>query len=517
MVQYLDLLRSNLSLEELQHIIPDVVQLLLDYGLNPEVAFWISRPTIAQRMVEADREDSEKKRAEGDVVKELTNGDIEMADQLNGVAEEDGEAVETENTPENAATPTPAEISGTALDSGVSDVQADSLPAEGGVKSVKWHPVLQEIMDAIRPKLPRQILDIVGVGFYVTFWQLSLYDITIPGKAYEDELSRQHKKMTSISTDRSDISVAGTRRKEAEKKNISELVDRLLKENKDHLKAFAESKARLQREKDQWFVGMSRRYEQLNSALMEYCFLPRILNSPLDSFFCFKFVKLLHSSGTPNFRTLGFYDLIFRVERLTSLIFSCTSKESDNLGRFLNEILRDLARWHKERTLYEREAYGSKRTLPGFTMQLDGEGKPVTFLSYEDYRRILYRWHGVVFSALQNCLSSSEYMHIRNAISVLRAISQHFPAINFHGTALQKTINNLSASDMADIVVSSKALIGMLARQEKSWVLPASFRKGQDKPTNGERDGSLDAVRAQAVPDTSGGKASNSAASAPSK
>lgn len=517
MVQYLDLLRSNLSLEELQTIIPDVIQLLLDYGLNPEVAFWICRPVIAQRMAEADREDSEKKRVEGDVVKELTNGDIEMADQLNGVAEEDGEAVEAENTPENAATPTPAEISGTALNSEVSDVQADSPPADGGVKSVKWHPVLQEVMDAIRPKLPREVLDLVGLGFYVTFWQLSLYDITIPGKAYEDELSRQHKKMASISADRSDISVAGTRRKETEKRNISELVDRLLKENKDHLKAFAESKARLQREKDQWFVGMSRRYEQLNSALMEYCFLPRILNSPLDSFFCFKFVKLLHSSGTPNFRTLGFYDLIFRIERLTSLIFSCTSKESDNLGRFLNEILRDLARWHKERTLYEREAYGSKRTLPGFTMQLDGEGKPVTFLSYEDYRRILYRWHGVVFSALQNCLSSSEYMHIRNAISVLRAISQHFPAINFHGTALQKTINSLSTSDMADIVVSSKALIGMLARQEKSWVLPASFRKGQDKPANGERDGSHDTVGAQAAPDTSGGKVSTSAASSSSK
>ena len=513
MVQYLDLLRSSLSLEELQHIIPDVVQLLLDYGLNPEVAFWISRPIIAQRMVEADRDDSEKKRVEGDVVKELTNGDIEMADQLNGVTEEDGEAVEMENSPENAATPTPAEISGTTLNSEVSDMQASSPTAEGGVASHKWHPVLQCIMDAIRPKLPQEILDIVGVGFYVTFWQLSLYDITIPGKSYEDELSRQHKKMASISADRTDVSVAGTRRKETEKKNISELVDRLLKENKDHLKAFAESKARLQREKDQWFAGIGRKYEQLNSALMEYCFLPRILNSPLDSFFCFKFVKLLHSSGTPKFRTLGFYDLIFKQDRLTSLIFICTSKESDSLGRFLNEILRDLARWHKEKSLYEREAYGSKRILPGFAMQLDNEGKPVTFLNYEDFRRILYRWHGVVFSALQACLSSAEYMHIRNAISVLRSISQHFPAINFHGTALQKTITGLNTSDKADIVVSSKALIGALSRQEKTCVLPASFRKGQDKPVNGEKDDRHDSSTAKVAPEPSNDKDSKPATS----
>lgn len=169
----------------------------------------------------------------------------------------------------------------------------------------------------------------------------------------------------------------------------------------------------------------------------------------------------------------------------------------------MNEILRDLARWHKEKTLYEREAYGSKRTLPGFTMQLDSDGKPVTFLVYEDYRRILYRWHCVLFSALQTCLSSAEYMHIRNAISVLRSISQHFPAINFHGTALLKTITSLSTSDKADIVVSSKALIGTLTRQEKSWVLPASFRKGQDKPVNGEKAGSHEPTTAQAEPDAS--------------
>ena len=506
MVQYLDLLRSNLSLEELQNILPDVVQLLLDYGLKAEVAFWISRPVIAQRMIEADKEDSEKKRSEGDVVKELTNGDIEMADQINGVAEEDGEAVEAGNSPQNAATPTPAEISGTTLNPEVSDTQAPSPPGEGAVPSHVWHPVLQEIMDAVRPKLPQEILDIVGAGFYVTFWQLSLYDITIPGKSYEDELSRQQKKMAAISADRTDISVAGTRKKETEKRNIAELSDRLLKENKDHIKAFTESKARLQREKSQWFAGIGRKYEQLNSALMEYCFLPRMLNSPLDSFFCFKLVKLLHSSGTSKFRTLGFYDLIFKQERLTSLIFICTSKESDNLGRFLNEILRDLSRWHKEKTLYEREAYGSRRTLPGFAMHLDAEGKPVTFLSYEDFRRLLFKWHGVVFSALQNCLSSAEYMHIRNAISVLRSISQHFPAINFHGTALQKTIASLSASDMADVVVSSKALNGALARQEKSWVLPASFRKGQDKPINGEKDGNNDSSRAHAAPEPSSDK-----------
>ena len=498
MIQYLDLIRSNLSTEEFRNTVPGVVQLLLDYGLHPEIAFSINRPVIARHMAEADKEDSEKKRASEGLIKELTNGDVEMSDQVNGAPEEDGEASDID-TPEAAATPSAADISGTTLNIDVPENRPSVASSESDVPSVQWHPVLKEIMDTIQSSLPTEVVEIVGIGFYVTFWQSSLYDITIPGKAYEDELSRQHRKMAAISADRSDISLTATRKKEVEKKQISELVDRLLAENKDHLKAFAESKARLQREKDHWFAGISRKYEQLNSALMEYCFLPRILSSPLDSFFCFKFVKLLHASGTPNFRTLGIYDLIFKQDRLTSLIFTCTSREADNLGRFLNEVLRDLGRWQNDKAIFEREAYGSRRTLPGFAMRLDGAGKPAVFLDFESYRRVLYKWHQYFFSALQTCLSSPEYMHIRNAISVLRSVSQHFPVINFHGTTLQKVINGLGESAMEDISVSSKALYGALSRREKSWVLPQAFRKGQEKAVNGEPAGAKKAVAAQTV------------------
>lgn len=503
LVQYLDLLRTNLTLEELKNLIPDVVQLLLDYGLNPEVAFTISRPIIARQMAAIDKDDAEKKQGDGDMGKELTNGDVEMTGQTpkspDGGGEEEGEALETEEPSENAATPTPAEISGTQLDLNDPEKQDAPTSTETVAAPSTWHPVLQDIMDNIQSSLPQEIQDIVGVGFYVTFWQSSLYDIVVSQKSYEDEIARQNKREAVISGDRTDISTTGTRRKEAEKRQISELRDRLMTELKDHIKAYRGSKARLHREKDQWFAGKGRKYEQLNSALMEYCFLPRILCSPIDSFFCFKFAKLLHTSGTPNFRTLGFYDLIFKQDRLTSLIFSCTSKEAENLGRFLNELLRDLGRWHKDKSTFEKEAYGSKRTLPGFAMKLDSEGNPISFLSYEDYRRILFKWHNMIFSALQNCLSTPEYMHIRNAISVLRAISQSFPEVNFHGTSLQKTIAGLSTSDMPDVVISSKAVMGALNKREKAWVLPASFRKGQDKISNGDGEGPHDTKPGQSA------------------
>ncbi len=488
LTQYLDLLHSNLSPDEYESAVPDVSQLIVSYKVQPEVAFWISRPTLARRIAEFDKamhNNDAQKKVEDSMAKEFGNGDVDMADQLDGGGDDEGEAVETEPVTESAATPTPAEINGVVSNPDSPEKVSGEEVSVTEEQHHQWHPILQPIMDSIKPSIPIDVSNVIGLGFYVTFWQLALYNVTIPGKSYEDELSRQHKRIATISSNRADVTAAGARKREAEKKQISNLIDRLLTENKEHLKAFAESKARLSKEKSNWFVGMHGKAEMLNSALMECCFLPRILLSPLDSLFGFKFLKFLHTSGTGNFRTMGFYDLLFRQNRLTALIFMCTSKEADNFGRFLNDILRDLARWQKDKSVYEREAWGSKKTLPGFARKLSSNGKPETFLHYEDFRRLLFKWHQLLFSALQTCLSSKEYMHIRNAISVLKAVAENFPAINFHGNQLQKLISALGQSDQGDIKVPSLSLMADLNKAEKSWILPQAFRKGQEKASDG--------------------------------
>lgn len=481
MTQYLELLKANLSNDEFTSSVPDVVDLLLKFGMPPEIAFWISRPILSRRMAEVERREASLKRLDDATGRDLPNGDVDIIDEING-DEEEGEEVENENVTDlaAAATPTPAEISGSAME--VDMDKTEDFAVNEPNREQQWHPILKDLMNSISYRMPSEVLEVIGMGFYVTFWQLSPYDITIPGKSYEDEVSRQNKKINSISIDTSDISVAGKKKREEMKAQLTSLVDRLLAENKQHLKTFGEIKSRLAREKDQWFAGKARIYEQLNSALMEFCFLPRLLFSPLDAYFCFKFIKFLHAAGTPNFRTLGFYDLIFKQDRLTSLVFVCSAKEADNFGRFLSEILRDLGRWHQNKSIYEKEAFGFKRNLPGFAMKLDPHGKPSTFLNYEEFRRILYKWHMNIYQAMTNCLSSSEYMHIRNAISVLRAISLHFPAVNWHGAKLVELLKKLGEDNTReDLQLASKAVMGALHRREKSWVIPQAFKKGQEK------------------------------------
>lgn len=477
LTQYVDLLRSNMSAEEFDSFVPDLPSLIKDFGIQPEIAFWIQRPSVGKKIADVERTMQEEEAAvksresEASSASKPNEGQPETAVNLESTANGD------ESTAGGMDVDKPQVESVNESDSSPATEQ-QATTSQGAVESLASNAVVQDLEEKIKAVLPTETYGVVGLRFYVIFWQLSLYDVHVPQKAYEDEIERQKKKVITINNDRSDISMAGTQRKEREKKQITQLQERILEENKTHLKAYGQTRTRLQKEKDRWFAGMRGNYDSLNVSLLEQCFLPRLLLSPIEAFYCFKVLKFLHTSGTPNFRTVGLLDQLFREQRITALIFQCTSKEADNFGHFLNETLRDLGRWHADKAVYEKEAFGTKRDLPGFATIVDPEGKPTMFLEYEDFRRLLYKWHRLLASALKICLNGGEYMHIRNAISVLKAIVQQFPAVNWIGRDMLTSVNNLSHNDERDDVKTPAAsLIGDLNRREKKWMLPQAFNE----------------------------------------
>lgn len=456
---YIELLKTNLPIDEFQRTIPGIATMMNDFDIPAEVAFWVGRPVIQKQLTDFDKD------AHKDTATKEVNGDVDMLDQ--DASEEDGEANDSEDMGTAAQTPTDNEING----------DGDEHMQEAEQTDECWHPVLKTIMDEMQPQLPEEVINLIGVGFYATFWQLSAYDIHVPGKSYEDEMNRQKKKINSITLDRTNISVSGSKVKDSQLKQLKQLVEDLLAENKQHLKAYGENRMRLQKEKEHWFAGKARLSNELSTALMEHCFLPRMLLSASDAYYCFRLVKLLHSLGTPNFRTIGFYDLLFRTERLTSLIFQCTSKESDNLGKFLFEVLREFARWHQNKATFEKEAYGAKKQLPGFAKKVE-KGKPHILFDFEDFKKVLFKWHSNLHAALLKCLSSDEYMHVRNAISILRVVSPVWPAVDYHGRQLKNAVDKLRESEREDLKVPSQAISGALHRRQREWVSPSAFRPG---------------------------------------
>ena len=464
LTQYLDLLRSNLSIEEFDSFVPDFASLVKEFGIQPEIAFWIRRPSVSRKITE-----SELILPKGDG-SSSTNMDTEaqksQSNEDNKMDLDETEALAKSN--ENA-------------DLGAMDIDKPEQPTsassnEAAITPLVTNPVMQDLIETVKSSLPAEIWERVGAHFYATFWQLCLYDVHVPEKSYDEERRRLQRRVTALNNDRSDLSMAGMQRKDQTRRSLNQLQDQLLSELKAHTQAYAQTRGRLQKEKERWFSHMRLKYDPLNVALLEQCFIPRLLLSPVDAFFSFKMLKFLHHSGTPNFRTMGLLDQLFREHRLVALIFLCTSKEADNLGHFLGKVLGDLSEWHANQAVYEKEAFGSKRDLPGFAKKLDTDGVPVVFLDYEDFRRLLYKWHRLVNNALQTCLKGGEYMHIRNAISILKAIVPSFPAVNWMGTQLLETVNQLSKNDERDDVkIPAASLIGDFNRRSKKWMLPQQF------------------------------------------
>ncbi|KAL8948342.1 MAG: hypothetical protein Q9222_005463 [Ikaeria aurantiellina] len=488
--QYLDFMRATSPVAEFGTLVPGVVSLITDFGVEPGIAFWISRASIAAAITEYDTTHSIngsdpkpspiKELVENEVFKPDIQAPKPSKDADNktlgqGQADQSGIAGPIGDTISKSE-PETTEIEMKDVDQAT--VQLSSPPPSDPTPVQQpWHPILRDIMERLLSSSPGEKWKNLSPSFYVTFWQLALRDMHVPTQSYEDEQARLRKKISNISSDRSDIGIQATQRKEREKRAVNELMDRLMSEHKERITAFSRTRARLQKEKTSWFVDMWGRWEALNTALIEQCFLPRIRISSVDALYAFKMFKFLHSSGTTAFRTLGFLDRLFKEKRLENILFLCSAKEAEHFGRFLREVLKDLARWHADKAVFEKEAFGIKKDLKGFCTKMSLDGSSNVYMDFEDFRRILNKWHININKALKTCFTSGEYMHIRNAINVLKAIVQQFPAINWMGKVQGDCIEQLTKTEVnrADLNLAAASLLGNLRRREKEWVLPQAF------------------------------------------
>ncbi|KAH0562451.1 hypothetical protein GP486_002854 [Trichoglossum hirsutum] len=517
LAQYLDLLRSNLYIKDFDSIVPDVTSLMLDFGIEPGIAFWISRPSIVHEMKESDKGKA-KAMAEQ---KQLQKG-LEKAKAIDATKGSDTEMIVQPQDDDNAVPKAPDDTEKHKVDpEGDTEMKDPTItpdePSPSAVATVAnevqepWHPVLKSLMTKIRPALPEKTWSILSPPFYLTFWQLSLYDVSVPTKSYDEETTRLKNRLMLLRDDRSDLSQAGIAKKEKSQKLVLETQDRLHVEMREHIRSFSETKNRLRKEKDHWFAGLWGRWDALADAIIQYCIFPRAVLSPNDAVYCFKFIKQLHIQGTLNFRTMGVIDHIFRDNRLANTIFVCTAREAENLGRFLNELLRELGSWHADKTLYEKEAFGQKRDLPGFAKKLVSETQVGEFLEYEDFRRILYKWHKNINNALKTCLTGGEYMHIQNAITILKSIHQVFPVVNWNGRDMLTSVTELSKKEKReDIKLAATAVLVMLKKRETRWVFPQAFNL-IDAAQGAGRAGSARPITPQ--PDSAAGKTLNPEAS----
>jgi THO complex subunit 2 len=474
--QYLDFLRHNLSVEQFDQHVPSIPELIADFGLHPELAFLIGRVSVAYHK-------SSHKSIQNGVVRAITppaenvdgEGDINMNEESSVTVVED-------------SVPDPGLINGVIKeDTPMTDVKEEEHTRSASVSEPQSPTIasgntISAIIETVKSSLPESTFRTISPEFYVTFWISALHDINVPQLSYKtavDRLMDKEKEVTaSASSSRDPRSSRSSR--ESEKQALSEVREGLIDEMKKLVVGFGSRKARFLKNKADWFLS-SAKGDDISDTFLEKCLLPRLLLSPVDAEYSFKMTRFLHDNGVPHFRTLSLYNRFFKSNRLRTLIFTCTVREAENLGRFIRLALVDLARWHADPALYRKEAHGTTSQLIGFAKSVDEDGNPKGQFDYDGekgFKNLLWKWHQNLNTAIRDCLEGTEWMHIRNAFTILRAVTDVFPAVDFQGNAFKKQLETIIARETGvreDLTLTANTILGFLKKKSPGWVMVQAF------------------------------------------
>ncbi|KAK9115903.1 hypothetical protein Sjap_014850 [Stephania japonica] len=332
-------------------------------------------------------------------------------------------------------------------------------------KTIMW----SDLLDTVRTMLPPKAWNSLSPDLYATFWGLTLYDLYVPRNRYESEISKQHGALKALEEFSDNSNSAITKRKK-DKERIQELLDRLTGEYKKHEENVASVRRRLAREKDKWLSSCPDTLK-INMEFLQRCIFPRCIFSTPDAVYCAMFVHTLHSLGTPFFNTVNHIDVLI-CKTLQPMICCCTEYEAGRLGRFLYETLKMSYHWKSDESIYEREC----GNMPGFAVYYRYPNSQR--VSFVQFIKVHWKWSGRITRLLIQCLESTEYMEIRNALTVLTKISSVFPVTRKTGINLEKRVAKIKEDDREDLKVLATGVAAALAARKSSWVTDDEFNMG---------------------------------------
>ncbi|XP_038907239.1 THO complex subunit 2 [Benincasa hispida] len=425
LLQYVEFLSSAVTpASAYAQLIPSLNDLAHLYHLDPEVAFLIFRPIM--RLF--------KCQGGSDIFWPLDGNDA--------------------NVVGNNSDLEPAECS--------ADVVLDLGSLQ---KPVRW----SDLLDTVKSMLPPKAWNSLSPDLYTTFWGLTLYDLYVPRSRYESEIAKQHSALKALE-ELSDNSSSAINKRKKDKERIQESLDRLSNELVKHEENVASVRRRLSREKDKWLSSCPDTLK-INMEFLQRCIFPRCTFSMPDAVYCAMFVHTLHSLGTPFFNTVNHIDVLI-CKTLQPMICCCTEYEAGRLGRFLYETLKIAYHWKSDESIYEREC----GNMPGFAVYYRYPNSQR--VTYGQFIKVHWKWSQRITRLLIQCLESTEYMEIRNALIMLTKISNVFPVTRKSGINLEKRVAKIKSDEREDLKVLATGVAAALAARKPSWVTDEEFGMG---------------------------------------
>lgn len=364
-----------------------------------------------------------------------------------------------------------------------------------------YSPVLTPIMDILSNVLHLKHADFdntLNRGFFVTFWQLSLYDINFMSTTYKI-LDRVNLQIKSIETIISSLPEDKYYQKKYEKFHLEKILKELTSDREGHLKHSQAIEKRISLEKPTWFDGEKSAKDQA-SQFIQFCMLPRILHSSFDAVFCSKFMVLLFNDyNTQCLHEISSESLnILFSEVAISTIFTSTPQEVEDFGLFFQGIfeyldtLRDFNTYKRIRASNNNEQSDDVEMLSVQDVDesddvrmsagndendISNKESPQILDSTDDdlvklhneFRYQLYEWHHSLFEDVILSIKSDDYMLRRNAITFMKNLLPVFPRVHEHFDALIDSLDEINNTDnREDIKLASLALFNSTKSKVKS-------------------------------------------------
>lgn len=425
-LQYISFLQHALQADEYMALLPPIERLANEYSIDPEIVFELYRPllrTVCPPEIQSVDE-------EGEIQEEMLESKITLVEN----EQEDGE---------------------------VAEKGADVTAGGHSIKSLhQWEEVTKQIAFLS----PSGGFSALSSTLYATFWSFTLYDIEVPLARYEGTVS-QLKASMRVATE--DIQSAGREIRgermgghgsfrgqggasihnvdvgllQREIDRCEELLTKLPIELKEQQVNAARVEQQLERTKLIWATDEGPAARQiLAKEFVQHCVLPRVFNSPADALYCARFLKRAHRLGVPRFPLLTIIDKQMR--DFGFLVRCITPREATNLGIFLHELLGMVEQWRSPE-VFARECASS----PAF-MLYKSDAQELQPTKHEEFLKISTNWQKVlttdVFIA---CVSSQDYMQIKNALLVLNRMVKIFPGVAVYADMLRKAVEPVREND----------------------------------------------------------------------
>ncbi|KAF8165073.1 transcription factor/nuclear export subunit protein 2-domain-containing protein [Crassisporium funariophilum] len=482
LLQYLELLTSPSVVAPRDYadkVLPSLGELGQNYGICAPICMQIIRPVLhASLLTSALAMQEQERKANEEVEKRLKATLSAKREPGTSTSRVASPAMGNSVTLESSDPKPPADESEPQME--VDTVTSTTSQKDDSI----WLPELAVLFDDVKKIAPGNAFDVIGPGFYLTFWQLSTYDLTPPSTKYDEEssklktLSRQEDSKyiaADRSADRSKRLSASSHRTRRDR--YTTFVNVLANEFKEQTVFRAFTIKRLAREKQHWFSHATR-FTPLVNSIIEHCIQPRCLLSPMDADFCAQFIRILHTQGTPGFHTLGCYDKLLG-DHVKVVIFSCSEYEARNYGRFLLSILRELLNWHLDESAYiqdNRTKIGGKSVFhPGLQKSFSNNVNPDNILKWNGFQQVLRKWHRKLAKSFIDCIQTGEFMHVYNAIVVLKEILDVFPLASVvdAGSGIDAAMDRfVETEERGDLKILARSYSASLKRKEADWATP---------------------------------------------